>query len=413
LTYTQYGPFVNGSFTPSPLSAQFANGLETWIGTADIDITRLKARLAEVSFNPKDYGAVGNGTVDDTAAIRATYTAALAATDPINVEKPVYDGLTPTVYVPLGTYVIDTITIAGTVNTFGVGGGIYAASVFLQRSAGQSMLILAADTDGSSNASVFENMTFKSASGTSDPTVAQVKTAPAIGSNSVYFRNCWFKTPETNAVWMTQGDDIQFIDCTFDVVPFTAIKLGDNPNTRSVSNVVVSGCTFFNIGVNAIEASLVNGLTIGNNKAYNADGYTNSVFLLVTSGQLISSANNTISNFAYVTKVFNGQVMRFSDVSYNTATCPYYFGGGGIIYGVTIVGTTIHGKNAWAHGAFYAEGTGLQVSTISKNSIMPGGTTSLMFDMSDSRVTGNVFNENSSFRFSGNNNFANAAANGA
>lgn len=371
------------------------------------------------SIDLGDYLTEGSTGVNDNAAVQAAVNDALAATDPINVEHPVFNNLVPTIWVPLGTFAIDNIIVNGSIKFLGVGGGIYAASVFSQRIAGQSMIYLGPDTDNTSNATVFENITFKSQSGTSDSNVAQVKTMPNIGSNSVYFRNCWFKTPERYAIWMTQGDDIQITGCTFDVSAFNAIKLGSS--TGQVSNCRITNCTFFNIAVNAIEALNVRGLSVVGNSIY-AGGAQSTFFTTFTTGTArgVTFTGNTIKdcNVGFFLSAGAGNLVRGITITGNTfdniGSCLFDIEGGQTLTGLVFAhNQSINDAPFSAGAAFAAPGSGVTASIITENSLIAAGSTPRVFNMPDARTMGNRFTNNVGSGFAVNNNFANPAANGA
>ena len=58
-------------------------------------------------FNVLDYGAIGDGVTDDTSAIQATITAALAART-TNAQGMGQQTIPGTVFFPAGTYLIGT-----------------------------------------------------------------------------------------------------------------------------------------------------------------------------------------------------------------------------------------------------------------------------------------------------------------
>jgi len=85
--------------------AEEVNAIEAELGvTPSASYATVKARLDAMFFDVKSYGAVGDGTTDDSVAVQAAFTAALATKG--------------TVYFPLGTYLIEctwnpTVSVRG------------------------------------------------------------------------------------------------------------------------------------------------------------------------------------------------------------------------------------------------------------------------------------------------------------
>lgn len=84
-------------------------------GIPEADLTtNLQTKLNFV-INVKDYGALGDGTTNDTAAFTSAITAATSST---------MSGTTKVVYIPAGTYIIEPITLPNRVGLWGAGPGI-------------------------------------------------------------------------------------------------------------------------------------------------------------------------------------------------------------------------------------------------------------------------------------------------
>lgn len=92
--------FYNGT-TPSPLSVAYSTGITTLTQLAISSNANLRTTKGNLNIpvNVKDYGALGDGSTNDTVAIAAAATA-LPSTNAV-------------LYFPAGTYVTDTVAITG------------------------------------------------------------------------------------------------------------------------------------------------------------------------------------------------------------------------------------------------------------------------------------------------------------
>lgn len=124
---TVYQAETGGSTFSNPLTTDSSGRIEGWVESPDFDIaisgtgigsyTQKVRQSPAGSFNVKSYGAKGDGSTDDTAAIQAAITAARAANG--------------TVFAPAGTYKI-TGTLTGSETTafrfMGAGPGLTVLS---------------------------------------------------------------------------------------------------------------------------------------------------------------------------------------------------------------------------------------------------------------------------------------------
>lgn len=155
LTFTQDGNLVLGGHG-SPFQLP-TNGLATFVRD---DVTG-KMRLVSASptpdgvYNVKAYGAVGNGTTDDRAAINAAITAANAAGG-------------GTVYMPPGTYLVTAATHPNPSQT-GLAGIVNRTSVSLVGAGQSSTIIKLADNQDSADTTGVQIVThYDNISGGSD-----------------------------------------------------------------------------------------------------------------------------------------------------------------------------------------------------------------------------------------------------
>lgn len=400
-------------------------------------------KVTETVFTPQMFAPPGHAWgVNDTQPVQDAVNAALAATNPATwMVGPAYTpGQTSKLHYPMGTYVVDEIKVNGTIKMTGVGGYLYTASIIKQRSAGQNIFLFGADTDGQSNASVLENLTLRSTSGTSNPNVAQIKTTLDVQfASSFYIRNCWFQTPERYAIWFTQGGDIEIEGCTFDVGGFGMIKFGisglatDGAAHRVMSSRINNN-TFAMATNSCIELSNATGITITGNRLINSVGANPTTALFINANNDAGGAAGSVARFTATGNTVDGvygfanltATGRFTDSQAAVMTGNFIrnaYGhvlrivGVGTYYGLNFTGNTVKSTaGAFAEGAaFRAIDTGVQASVISHNSVMAGGVTPLMFDMSKGSlaVSNNIFNSNPSMNFTANNNFNSPSANGA
>ena len=415
-----------------PTDAQIAavlSSLETEGGVA-------LGRVTERVITPQMFGAVGDGIADDTGAVQAAVGAATLSASQANGEYPPYTGIPPKVLFPVGTYLVDEIRVPRGIEMIGQGGGTTAKATLLQRSGGQNIVKLVGENPALNlvtNSTLFDNLAFKSAEAGATPDVAQIS-AGAIRSDSVYIRRCWFKTPETWAVWMPQGDDLQIDSNTFDVSGKGAVRLGHN-NTGVVSHARVENNTFFQINEEHIRVECAYGVVINGNSAYSAlpgntgEPPSGGVFVSLDGIGVkrgITVTGNDVSRVrGFMRAHTDAQQVQAVSVNGNTVTAltGYILSllGSGVMYELAMLGNTFDSAavSGQAGSAFptapfvAAADAGLQVSTIAHNTVIAGETTPRMFDMPSVKVTGNVIRDNPNLRFTALHNFANPGANGA
>lgn len=113
-----------------------------------VPVSAVRAEVGEGVFNVKDaaYGALGNGSANDTVAIQAAITAAAAVNG--------------TVYIPPGTYYISGLTVSAPIRI--VGAGKRATVIYLKNSSDASCFTIAPiaqGTNGEWNHVGFEALT--------------------------------------------------------------------------------------------------------------------------------------------------------------------------------------------------------------------------------------------------------------
>ncbi|QIP12025.1 hypothetical protein G8759_04945 [Spirosoma aureum] len=357
------------------------NDITTPDNTGTVLVTRSKLRYKRViegAISVRWFGAKGDGSnTDDSPAIQAAINFATELQDPAKdgAFSSKWKGRDLTVYLPLGTYKINhTIHISGTIKLQGSAGGAYAGTQLIQGVTGISMISLDAGSDKVSNATVIEDIIFKSGSAKQSPTVSQIIIGTGNG-NSNYIRNCWFQTPENLAIWITKGGDIQISGCTFDVVPFQAIAIGKT-SQPPVVDVSIMNNTFFEVSLDIIRLYSGKGITVSNNRVSNSINSNHSTtFINGYGADIITSLSVTGNEYTNVRNFANLPIHLFgcsisSNAGYNTDGYFIKANQPGVIYGVSIIGNSIYSSAANKNNKLIdiANSSGLQGSAIVGNS---------------------------------------------
>ncbi|GAB3551319.1 hypothetical protein [Spirosoma fluminis] len=367
------------------------------------------------------WGAKGDNSANDSAAVQRAIRYVCSAARPTSGELPTYSGNPGTLICPVGTFRVANIKIPGSIRIIGQGGGTYASTTFVQSRPGANIFMLEPDVDGLSNSTIFENIALKSGSRSRNPNVAQIKVRAGLSSNSLYFRNVWFKSPENLGVDIPQGDDIQFTDCKADVAPFDVIRLGSAKGR--VTNARITGMTFYRVANAAIRLVNVRGLTISNNVFYtNDDGSFNVPNGICIDGlnaadiDAVSITGNTVNNVPDFIRLptLTRTVSVVSNTLTNVNGTFINLFGGAVAYGWTIVGNSVSTspKSGFATAPITGAGCGLQGSTIMGNSFFSGKATALGINLPDSRVFSNVISGNTGINITNMYSLTNLALNG-
>lgn len=210
------------------------------------------SKRVETVLSVKEYGAVGDGITDDTAAIKATILAALNLT---------YRGINSEVFFPAGVYLIDSdklfsdITYVGTIQRGISFKGVNPySSVLLLKTSGVSRWFY----DNGTGNSKFERLTFENLGFTTDSTTYGngFKIWSDGGEKQFHFLNCGFGETVNDSFSGTGGiktafefdgtanaDLMKFVTCFFTVEE----SLFYMNNSQSVV-IETYGCDFLSYG---------------------------------------------------------------------------------------------------------------------------------------------------------------------
>lgn len=361
------------------------------------------------------YGAVGDGITDDTRAVQNAINDALSAVNPLNGITPKFSK-SGTVLVPVGTFRVGQLNVNGSIRIIGQGGGTYAGSYFFQKDEGTPIILLGPDTDLVSNSTVIENMCFKAGAKKWHPDNAIIKTSKGISSNSIYIRNCWFQNSDNCAIWLTQADDVQISGCTFDELPFDAIRLGTKGGGH-VSNYTITNNTFFQVRADHIRLYNVQGGVISNNRAYSNSSISTATFVNGADATAIEGLTITgnecrkVPRFCHLETVAKALVIS-SNTGFDISGGFFSLTGGGIMYGASVIGNSAYSTKAWEVSPITGKGCGLQSSVIVGNTFWGGTPTELAINLPDGRTVNNIIDNNIFTNFRSKDNLANPSVNG-
>ena len=205
-----------------------------------------------------DFGAVGNGVIDDTAAIQAAITYAEASATPPSAAPGVVG-----IYFPFGLYIITSaLTVTKSLSFVGEGHSEYSTGArIIQNTTATNHFTVTPIPAGCSVS--WDNLTMTANGGSGGSCLYVGK-----GCNSVRIRGNTFGTPQSLAINLQGSDDVQIDGNLFDVSATNCISLGTSIAANVVSNCSITNNTFFQIAIKAIGVYNVTGLLIQGNRVY-------------------------------------------------------------------------------------------------------------------------------------------------
>lgn len=264
-----------------------------------------------------DFGATGNGTTDDTAAIQAAVTAVCLHHNPA-----VYASGTPALgpvelFFPVGVYKITSAIVATrSISIRGEGHSEFSTGArVIQYTAATDHFRIEPIAQGSSVS--FTNMTMiaNGGGGTGGSCINITKATGACASIRVIGNT--FGTPQTFAIKIQTADDVMIHDNLFDVSATTCIGLGTAAATDIVSNCAIRGNTAYSIASSFILAYNVYDLIVASNRIYPSagnmgmflDGYNSLPYQLkniVVQGNTLKGINCLMKLTSVIGLVVNG-----------------------------------------------------------------------------------------------------------
>lgn len=219
--------------------------------------------ISGASINVMDFGAKGDGTTNDTAAIQAAITYAESTATPPSAAPGVVQ-----IYFPFGIYIISSaLTVTKSLSFVGEGHSEYSTGArIIQNTSATDHFNVQPISAGCSVSWDSLTMTANGGGGTGGACINITKTTAAC--NSVRIRGCTFGTPQSFAIKIQGSDDIQIEGNLFDVSATGCISLGTSTSTDVVSNCAITNNAFFSIANIAITAYNVDGLIVANNRVY-------------------------------------------------------------------------------------------------------------------------------------------------
>lgn len=355
---------ANGGSTPAtapPLAdGTAAVGVSTKYAREDHVHPADTSRLTSV----KDFGAVGNGTTDDTVAIQAAINAV--------------QGTGRSLLFPVGSYkVSSTLSVTGTLRLVGESRN---GSVITWASTTLHVLSVACDTGIS-----VDRLTF---SGPAGPTAGNIITLTGSATQNIFstFRECTFVYGFNQIVTVAACDWV-IENCVFTEYVNYGVYVSDTFNVDAGDSFIGNGCTFFTssaTGVGIYQVSSGGLKVVGNKLLGGLYGYQMSLSTLGTATVDLLLIGNSIEN-------------QTAGAVYLTRPS------GSVVFGnVVIVGNQIAGQGAATATSWIGIGTDgnsgwLSRIVISGNQLLlPPGTGTPVFvgisigSSSDFLIEGNV-----------------------
>lgn len=267
----------------------------------------LSDRLRE-SVSVTDFGALGDGVNDDTAAIQRAVDYVESRADLTSGSNSPANG-PQNLFFPAGHYrITDRILITRSMSVYGDGHSEFSSGTrIIQNAAGKDNFRVEPIAQGCSIS--FTDMTLRAAGGgNTGGNLINIRVGPG-RCNSVRIVGCTFGTPQNLAINVQGGDDYVISRCLFDVSALHNMAFGTSASTGDlVTNLRVTHCDFFDIALSGILLYNVEGFIITNNTVYSSTGMTSFIEGRDTQPALIRNgivANNTFKKVKVLARLTN------------------------------------------------------------------------------------------------------------
>lgn len=248
------GDSVNVRYTPA--------------GTGAVDTT-VQAKLRE-TVSVKDFGAVGDGVTDDTAAIQAAL------------------NITGQVFIPAGTYkILSSLTVSSNTDVFGDGRDTTTLMFY-----GTNAILLNVDE---ADAISIRSLTLDSNAGVASVTEeTAIRHGTSGSARNILYQNLRVQNFSKAGVWMTKGWNVKFDNCMF-------ISCNQKTSGDTIAGCIVFDRTDSGTGSWTGSAFTINDCYFAssewgvyNDAAWNV-GINNSIFELLNKPYFKSSAGSMMS----------------------------------------------------------------------------------------------------------------------
>jgi len=360
-----------------------ADGLGYKLAAVGAAARLAREKFDEIVFLNDFVGADSTGATMSTAAFQAAVNYAF-------VNGFVNNKRSCAIYCGHGTYnVDDTINIPGAVAIIGDAAPMSISGTKIrQTTANKSLFSIV----GATNAAIYlKGLNLQDVTGVANPSIGLFHVdGTTTSGNSFYFRDCWFSTPSYYAINIdANSDDLQIVNCTFDVTAQKFIKLGSV--TKTCTNIAILGNTFY-VGTNCqglIDAFNVQGGVISGNRFYAGGAYSvpycinfpNALSKNITINGNSSNGINTL-----VSTQSGNITITGNDVD---GASPIMFGGGLAISNIVLTGNRLKGASGSTLGIIDATGTPLQNCVITNNRIEGGGSSGYALNTTLTTYTNN------------------------
>jgi len=335
--------------------------------------TTVHKKLQEI-VSVKDFGAVGDGSTDDTDAIQAAFDYLHSYQNTLS-QFTNFQFLKGCIYFPEGNYKItSSIKVRAYVAIKGVGTGYLAGSVLHQMTANTHIFeFYEANTGGTALGTEVDGLCFefdRSLLTTNTgfalyyPKASDNSPYLTLSSNSHYIKNnhCGGWHDRGGFLKILNSNDVELTGNIVDVCSTPiAIQIGDQTNTSQCSDVRITQNNFYGCYKSICIYGMITGTIHGNNFSNSYLDYNSRAISLVSNGTITAGYNNSITitgntffrqNICLAQDGSARNVVFTGNSAYECNNAPILFTGTTDIYRTTITGNTFHLSNVSDPTAF-------------------------------------------------------------